>query len=707
MKRGLILICIQLSFISAYAKSNDHFQWLEEISTDQSMGWVTQNNKVTTNKFTQTKEFQKTYNDILTMLESEDKLLYPQIIGDHVYNFWRDKKHVKGVWRRQPIQSFEKGKRKWEIVIDFDALAKAENKNWVFKGETCLKPQERYCLISLSDGGKDAVELREFDLATKSFVAGGFVIPEAKTRVEWRDKDALYIATDLGPNTHTQSGYPRILKILKRGETLQQAKTLLETQPQNMLITAYRLQHKNDIRDIAIEALNFYDSNYYLVENLENKIKTQKIQFPKSIRVYGYYEGYFLTYLLKDSKLKQKQFVQGTVVAVKVLPNGQLEDVQEIFAPEMFGQSYSKKSFGRMLVAKDKIIFLYTDDLDEKLSEVELVKKEQKSTFKITDINLQGFSSAVSLRLIDARKDTDKFYFTAENMNLPTGLYVYDFGVHKKSQVQASKRFYKDKNIKIEKRFATSKDGTKVPYFLVYDGKLKLNSQNKVLISGYGGFNIPRKLTYSPILGKHWLNKNNVYVLANIRGGGEYGPGWHQAAILQNKQKSYEDFTAVTEDVVHQKISSPSKIAIMGGSNGGLLVGAVSMQRPDLYGAVVSLVPLLDMSRYHKLLAGASWMSEYGNPDKAQDWQFIKKYSPYHNVSKDTKYPHFLFYTSTKDDRVHPAHARKMVAKMKELDIADVYLYENTEGGHGGSSDLKEAAHQWALIFAFLQEGLN
>lgn len=701
----------------SWAKSVNSYLWLEDVESDRSLGWVKQKNQQTLAEFAQDKSFQKSYKEILKIFESEKKIASPQIIGEYIYNFWRDSKNVKGLWRRQTISDFEKGKKKWETVLDLDALSKAENKNWVFRGEVCLHPftsASQYCLIRLSDGGKDAIELREFDLKTKTFVQDGFLIPESKSRVEWKDPNTLYIATDFGPKSQTSSGYPRMIKILKRGQEVSQASTLMETQPSNMSIGAYRLYHLGQFQDVIVETLDFYNAKYFLVnEGAQSKatnktLKVTPIQLPTSVRLYGYFKGYALLYLIKTEKINGQEFLQGSLLASQIYPDGTLGEIHEMFKPVIFGQNYSKTSFKSLRVAGERLVLHYAENLEEKLLSLQ-IKNDSKGQVKFikTALNIPDVASGVSLSLIDAKEDKDEFYFTAENINLPTSLFLYDLTKNKISKLQSTPRFYKDKKIQIDKRFAKSKDGTLIPYFMVYDGKLKKDSKNKVLISGYGGFNISRRLNYSPVIGKYWLNQKNVYILANIRGGGEYGPGWHQAAILNQKQKSYEDFIAVTEDLIAKKITTPSRVAIMGGSNGGLLVGAVSMQRPDLYGAVISLVPLLDMQRYHKLLAGASWMSEYGDPDKARDWNVIQKYSPYHNIAKDKKYPHFLFYTSTKDDRVHPGHARKMVARMKEFDIPSVYLYENIEGGHGGSSNLKEAAHQWALIFEFLQKGLN
>lgn len=732
MRFTSIIISLLLIFpVLSIAKNADPYLWLEDIESDQSMGWVHQQNQITLNAHAKNnKEFQKNYNDILKIYESNAKITYPRILGEHVYNFWQDGQHVKGIWRRQSANDFERNKKKWEVVLDVDALAKQENTNWVFKGVTCLKPEERFCLVSLSNGGKDAIELREFDLKEKKFVdkktEKGFVIPEAKSKVEWKDQNTIYLATQYGANTETTSGYPRMIKVLKRGQDLKDAAPLLATAKTNMMVSVYRLIHGEDHLDVAIEYLDFYNSNYFLIS--DDAKKTIKLQVPTSIRLYGYFKGYMLFYFLNKGKIEKTDIKNGSLVAMKIDSGGKLISWQKLFTPETMAQNFSKTSFKSLATTKDHLILSYSDDLDDRLQLVKLIQPSKNSkessnengekadkpsaglkqeTFAVTELKTEPLPQSASLSLLSGFEKNNKFYFTAENIDLPTSLYVQDLDSKKLKRLQTLPRFYKSKNIRIQKEFAVSKDGVRIPYFIVSDGKIKLDQNNKVLISGYGGFNLPRKLSYSPVIGKYWLNKKNIYVLANIRGGGEYGPGWHQAATLRNKQKSYDDFIAITEALVAKKIAKPSGIAIMGGSNGGLLVGAVSMQRPDLFGAVVSMVPLLDMKRYHKLLAGASWMSEYGNPEDSQDWKEMQKYSPYHNLDKNKTYPEFLFYTSTKDDRVHPGHARKMVAKMKGLDISDVYLYENTEGGHSGSADLKERAHMWSLIFEFLKKGLK
>lgn len=702
--RALVLLLLTASLVSlskdAVAKLSDSYIWLEDIEAEKSLDWVRQHNEKTTQEFAieNKKSFNKNYKGILKMLESNAKIAYPSVMNEYVYNFWRDQKHIKGIWRRQKIEDYEKRRSKWQILVDFDQISRVENKNWVFKGVTCLEPNPKHCLIRFSDGGKDAVELREFDLEKAKFVEQGFFIPEAKSRISWKDKDALYVAICDSKSSCTDSGYPKTVQILKRGQSVDQAEKLMSTQQKNMSISAFRIHHNDHEMNLIAESLDFYNNKFYKIGKGNKHIQ---LQLPTSTRIYEYYNGQPLVYFLEKGIVKNQDVSAGSLLAIDFDNKGRVKNFKTIFEPKFFGSDFSRRSLNDIIVTKDRMILSYSEDLEDKIEVVQIHDD------KILRHWVKSPSANATLRIAEGFANTDKFYFTAENINLPTTLFGYDLSEPTPRKIQGLPNFYKTGKIRVQKSFAKSKDGTLIPYFVVSDGNLKLDGMNKVLISGYGGFNISRKLTYSPTIGKYWLNKKNIYVIANIRGGGEYGPGWHKAAIKENKQRSYEDFIAITEDLINKKVTQPKNIAIMGGSNGGLLVGAVSMQRPELFGAVVSLVPLLDMMRYHKLLAGASWMSEYGDPEKTKERNFIKKYSPYHNIKKDTSYPQFLFYTSTKDDRVHPGHARKMVAKMEELDISDIYLYENTEGGHAGSSSYKEAAHQWALIFEFLQKGLN
>ncbi|MDF7809192.1 prolyl oligopeptidase family serine peptidase [Pontiellaceae bacterium B12219] len=664
----------------------DPFLWLENVDGEKALEWVNQQNAATTNALTQQPEYQRIYEDTLKILNSKERIAYPGIRGNFAYNFWQDETYPRGVWRRTELNKYLAGKPEWEDLIDFSELSEQEGENWSFKGVEVLKPGFDICLVKLSRGGGDAVVVREFDINKKAFVEGGFKLPEAKTRVAWLNRNTLLVGTDFGERSMTDSGYPRIVKKWKRGILLKDAEVIYEGKKSDVSVGAY-VQHTAGRKYVLISrGITFYETEYRALKGG----KLIKLDLPKDAEVSGIFKNHLLVQPKKEWKVAGKTLSAGSLVALNYdqLLQGKHE-VKILFQPS------ERESLGSVSSTENQVLVNVFkggryDELFSHTFENETWKKEQVKT-----------PEHGTLSMISADDFSDRFFLTYESMLTPRTLYFSDAMHSELTKAKSLPAFFDAEKYRVEFQEAVSKDGTKIPYTVVLSKTAKLDGSNPTLLYGYGGFEISLQPHYSPVMGTCWLAEGGIYVVANIRGGGEFGPKWHQAAQKENKQRSYDDFIAVSEDLIQRGYCTHKTLGIQGGSNGGLLVGAVTMQRPDLYNAVVCAVPLLDMKRFNKLLAGASWMGEYGNPDLPEEWAYISKYSPYQNLSKDRKYPKIFFKTSTRDDRVHPGHARKMAAKMESYGQPFFY-YENTEGGHGAGVTNEQRAMMDSLGYAYL-----
>ena len=681
---------------SAQAPSNDDpYAWLEDVGGERSMDWVKARNAKAEAELAATPEFAKLEAEIRAILDSDAKIPGVEKIGDYYYNFWKDKQHERGLWRRTTLAEYRKPQPRWETVLDLDALNAAEGTKWVWHGADCLRPAYERCLIALSPGGSDADVTREFDLTTKRFVEDGFFRPEAKGGLGWIDRDTVYVFTDFGPGTLTSSGYPNIVKEWKRGTPLSAAKTVYEGKPGDMYIAAMRDHTPGYQRDFVSRTLAFYNDELYL-RNADGGLA--KVDAPNSAQK-GVHKEWLLLELREPYEAGGKTYKPGSLVVADF--DGFMagkRDFTVLFEPT------AKSSLAGYTWTKDHLVLNVMEDVKNRLS----VLTPGKAAWAKHDFVGAPTIGTVGVSAVDA-DDSNAVWLTATDFLSPTTLSiatVADKGDAGKPEVLKSNPVFFDgsKDV-IEQHFATSKDGTKVPYFLVRPKGLAFDGKAPTLLYGYGGFEISMTPAYSGSIGKAWLEKGGVYALANIRGGGEYGPRWHQAALKANRHKAYEDFAAIADDLVARRITSPRHLGTMGGSNGGLLMGNMLTQYPEKFGAIVVQVPLLDMKRYSHLLAGASWMAEYGDPDTS-DWEFIRTFSPYHLFDAKKDYPATLFTTSTKDDRVHPGHARKLMAKM-EAAGKDVRYYENIEGGHGGAANNAQSAHMNALSYTFLWQQLS
>ena len=676
---------------SQAAPAEDPYLWLEDVTGDKAISWAKQQNEKSTGELTADPRFEPLRKRLLAIYDSKDKIPWIGRQGKYFYNFWRDDKHVRGLWRRvSTLAEYQKKEPAWETVLDIDALATAEKENWIFQVANCLYPKYERCLLSLSRGGADAAVVREFDTVKKAFVDGGFALPEAKSTVAWKDLDTVFVGTDFGPDSLTTSGYPRIAKEWKRGTPLASAKTLLEGTPSDVSVGAVRGWDHGQIYDLVYRAISFYETELYLLENGQ----LVRIDVPLSANA-GTWDGQLLVTLRDDWSIGDKTWPKGSMLVTPVRDfRAGKRDFFSLFTPA------PNKSLAAVTNLKSALVVNELEDVHNKLY---IWKRARSGKWTQQPLPTKGIGS-FSVGAVEDN-DSDDYWFIANDFTEPPTL-SYGKLSQKPKQLKQSPAFFEASSLIVEQHFATSKDGTRIPYFQVSRRALKLDGSNPTLLTGYGGFEISLEPTYSASAGAAWMERGGVFVQANIRGGGEYGPAWHQAALKTKRQNAFDDFAAVAEDLIARKVTSPAKLGIEGGSNGGLLMGVMLTQRPELFGAIVCMVPLLDMKRFSTLLAGASWMSEYGDPSVPEEWAAIAKYSPYQNVKPTGRYPRTLFTTSTRDDRVHPAHARKMVARMTEWKHGVLY-YENIEGGHGGAANNEQRAFMWALAYTFLARQLG
>ena len=670
---------------------DDPYLWLEDVTGEKALGWVRERNAESMKELAEPPGFTTLKADLLAILDSKARIPYVGKRGPYYYNFWRDAKNPKGLWRRTTLDEYRKPEPKWDIVIDLDALAKAENESWVWRGAQFLEPDYERCLIALSRGGADATVTREFDMESRSFVKDGFYLPEAKGGMAWIDADHAYVSTDFGPGSMTTSGYPRIAKLWARGTPLSAATTVYEGQPTDVSVSASFDNTKGFERHFVYRGIAFYRSEAFL---RQPDGSLARIEIPEDAE-HSVHREWLTVELRTPWTVGGKTYAAGALVATRFddFMQGK-RDFTIVYEP-MANSSLAGASWTR-----NHLILNVLEDVKNALS----VVTPGPGAWQRQPLSGAPPFATVSASAVDD-KESDELFLTVSGYLTPSSL-LYGRVGQQPDRIKELPAFFDASGLEVSQHFATSEDGTRVPYFQVSPKGMKIDGARPTLLYGYGGFEISMTPGYNASVGRGWLIQGGVYVVANIRGGGEYGPRWHQAALKHNRRRAYEDFAAVAEDLIKRKITSPGHLGIQGGSNGGLLMGNMTVLYPQLFGAVVCQVPLLDMQRYSKLLAGASWMAEYGDPDKPDEWQFIKTFSPYQNVQQDVKYPPMLFTTSTRDDRVHPGHARKMMARMREMGH-DVRYYENIEGGHGGAANNEQAAHMQALAYTFLAARLR
>ncbi|MFF9064446.1 prolyl oligopeptidase family protein [Streptomyces sp. NPDC014891] len=667
---------------------NDHdpYLWLEDVSGEAALAWVAERNAETAEAVSADPGFAGLKARLRDVLDASDRIPYTVRRGEHLYNFWRDADHPRGVWRRTTLERYRADDPEWEVLLDVDALAAAEDEKWVWDGARVRRPACDRALVRLSRDGGDAVVVREFDLAAKEFTADGFTLPEAKTRIGWAGDDAVLVGTDLGPGSLTDSGYPRTVRRWRRGTPVEDAPLVYEADPADVAAWGYRDTTPGFEREFVGRSLDFYRSETYL---LRPDGTLARIDVPEDASAYAHREHLIVT--LKSPWLGQPT---GSLLAFgfdAFLAGDRTPEV--LFTPDartaLAGHTWTRHH-------------LLLETMRDVSTRIEVLTPGEAGW---TREPLVGVPPLSAVSIVDTDPDvSDEYFLDVSGFLQPSSLHHGRIGGGSEVLKQAPHRF-DTTGLTVDQHFATSRDGTRVPYFVVGPDRTAEPGPGPTLLYGYGGFEVSLTPFYGGVIGRAWLERGGTHVIANIRGGGEYGPDWHQAALGAERPRAFEDFAAVAEDLVARGITTPAMLGAKGGSNGGLLMGAMLTRRPELFGAIVAQVPLLDMTRFHKLLAGASWIAEYGDPDDEADLPHLLELSPYHRIAADRDYPPVLLMTSTRDDRVHPGHARKTAARLRELGHR-VLFHENTGGGHAGAGDNEQAAHNSALVHTYLWQRL-
>jgi prolyl oligopeptidase len=674
----------------------DPYLWLEDVSSPKALEWVEAHNAKSTAVLQADPRYQRFYSQALDILEAKDRIPVGNFIGGQIYNFWQDSDHVRGIWRRTTPESYATGKPEWETVLDLDALAASEKANWVWKGANCARPAERRCLINLSDGGEDAVTIREFDLPTKTFVKAGFVLPKGKQRVDWENENTLLVSREWKPGDLGRTGYPFIAKRLQRGKPLSSAVEVYRGSPKDggYGVTPYVLRDsQNRTLSLVDRPLDTFRSQTFVL----GAKGPRRLAIPAKAQPIDMVDGRVIIRSQEEWSAGGKQFPAGTLLSVDL---AQLKADPVHLKPTMIYQPGGREALQGASAAKDVLLVSILDNVRARTL---VYRPGPNGSWTRAQLELPDNST---IGIADTSRTDDQALLTVTNFLTPPSLWLADAATGQAKQIYQQPPKFDASNLVAEQREATSSDGTKIPYFLVHRRDMKLDGNNPTLLYAYGGFEVSQTPTYSATNGKLWLENGGVYALANIRGGGEFGPAWHEAGLTTKRQIVYDDFAAVAKDLIATHVTSPRRLGIRGGSNGGLLMGVEFTQHPELWHAVVIDVPLLDMLRISKIAAGASWEGEYGSVDDDPAVRtFWEKTSPYQNLRADVAYPMPFIFTTTKDDRVGPQHARKFAARMEEMHLP-FYYYENTEGGHAAGANLRQTAHTNALEMTYLTRKL-
>ncbi|HEV8679367.1 MAG TPA: prolyl oligopeptidase family serine peptidase [Stellaceae bacterium] len=670
---------------------DDPFLWLEEVEGAAALEWVRGENKRSLAVLEGDPRYAPMYQEALAVVTAPDRIPYPRFLGSRLANFWQDERHVRGLWRATSLASFAAAEPHWQTLIDVDALAAAEGRNWVFQGATCLPPNYRRCLISLSDGGKDAAELREFDIAEAQFVDGGFFLLEGKQSATWLDDDTLIVARDWGPGTMTASGYPFVLKRLARGVPLDEAEEMFRGTPEDVSVGARVLRDPDGTaRGVLVNRqVNFFESERWLL----TAAARVRVPVPARSSFRGFVAGQLVFSL--EEEWRGRDLPTGALVSLDL---AECLTEPDTAAPLLIHAPGPREAVEEVAATRTRLLAT----LYRIVRGSAVAYRFEGGAWTPKPLPLPDNAS---VHIAAASDRDDRAFVDVAGFLSPNALWLVEPQDGTATPVKSLPARFDAAGSTVEQFEAISADGTPVPYFVVRPAEMPFDGTASTLLYGYGGFQVSMTPSYAGVLGKLWLERGGAYVIANIRGGGEFGPEWHKAALKGERQRAFDDFIAVAEDLIRRGITSPRRLGIMGGSNGGLLMGAMLTQRPELFRAIVIQVPLLDMLRYHKLLAGASWMAEYGDPDRPDEAEFLRRISPYHNLRPGVAYPEPFFVTSTKDDRVHPGHARKMAAKMAAMGLPFFY-YENVDGGHSAAANLEERARRNALEFTYLTRKL-
>jgi prolyl oligopeptidase len=668
----------------------DPYLWLEDITGDDALEWVDAHNEPTLAELGG-ERFERMRSEALEILDTDTRIPYVRRRGEFLYNFWRDAAHPRGLWQRTTLDGYRTEAPDWDVLIDLDALAAVDDEKWVWAGAEVIEPDFSLALVELSRGGSDATIVREFDMATRQFVTDGFAVPEAKTSVTWENHDTVLVGTDFGPGSLTDSGYPRIVKRWQRGQPLAEAQTVYSGLASDVSVGVGFDPTPGFERLIASRSVDFFNRERFEIRGEE----LVKIDVPTDAGI-SIHREWLLIRPRTEWIVGATTYPPGTLLAAKYdeFLSGTVE-LEVVFEPD------EHTSLDNFAWTRDRLVLATLADV---ATRIEIVTPGSWRRDPIP-----GIPANMTTVIVDVDEYGDEIFLDSSGFDSPSRL-LWGHAGGELTEIKSAPAFFDASDIDVAQHFVASADGTMIPYFVVghrgSTGTSGSTGPGKTLLGGYGGFESSNTPGYAGVLGRLWLSRGGTYVLANIRGGGEYGPRWHTQAMREGRHLVYEDFAAVAADLVARGITTVEQLAAQGGSNGGLLMGVMLTRYPELFGALVCSVPLLDMKRYHLLLAGASWVAEYGNPDDPDDWAFMAEYSPYANISADRQYPALLMTTSTRDDRVHPGHARKMTAALEAAGHR-VQYYENVEGGHAGAADNAQTAFRSALIYEFLHRTLG
>jgi prolyl oligopeptidase len=670
------------------------FSFLDEIEGERALAWARQENERTLGELTADPRYQRFHDRALQILQARDRIPFVSFRPDGLHNFWQDENHVRGIWRRTSMASYRTQNPQWETILDVDALARAENANWVYRGANCLPPQETRCLVVLSDGGKDAAEYREFDTSTRQFVEGGFRLPVGKQSATWVDENTLLVAREWGPGTMTASGYPFVVKRLRRGQSIDQAEEVFRATPQDMQAGGFVLRDAaGRVQGVGfVRATTIFDAEYHMYVG----DRLVKLNLPSKANLAGIVDGRVLVSLDQDweavpgLRFKADSVISYDLEAFKRNPNAA--------RPSLVWEPGPRQTLSSIATTRDALIVTTLDNVRGRAVEMNYANGRWTSR----PIRLPANAT---IGVAAASDESNEALFTVTDYLTPTALWYYNGDRGALETLKTTPARFNAATHMVEQFEATSRDGTKVPYFLVRPRNMRMDGSTPTLLYGYGGFQVSQVPNYNANMGALWLEQGNAYVVANLRGGGEFGPTWHQTAQLANKQRTWDDYIAVAEDLIRRRITSPRRLGGVGGSQGGLLVGTAITQRPELFNAAIVQVPLFDMLRYHTMSAGASWIGEYGDPRIPEQRAWIEGYSPYQRLTPGRTYPTPFILTSTKDDRVHPGHGRRAAARLQQLG-QPYYYYENIDGGHSAAANLRESARRLALEYTYASKRL-
>lgn len=668
----------------------DENLWLEDIHGAAPLAWAAEQSAATMGEF-ESSEFDELSGRLLEVIDSDDRVPLVSKRGDHYYNFWRDSEHPRGLWRRTTLDSYRSANTDWDVLLDIDALGAAENTEWVFAGAKLVPNDHSRALVALSPDGGDAVTVREFSLETRAFVEDGFVVPTAKSSYSWIDRDTIFLGTDFGAGSMTDSSYPRTVRRLRRGERIEDAALVHEVSTDDLSVTAIHQHTPGFERDLVVESLDFYRSRSFLL--VGDGLVHLEVPDDADIDIH---REWLLVHPRSEWELGDSVHPTGTLLAIQLdafLAGDRSFDT--LFTPD------AHTALESWDWTRHHLILTILSDVSSRL-----VSLDPSSDWAWYD--LSGVPTHSTARIVDTDPDeSDEYWVQTTGFTTPSAVLRGVLRAVEPEVIRSSPAFFDSSGLDVQQHWAVSDDGTRIPYFQVANRGLVLDGSHPTLLSGYGGFQASRLPEYNGVVGRAWLERGGVFVLANIRGGGEFGPAWHTAALKENRPRAYEDFAAIARDLVARGVTVPARLGCEGRSNGGLLVGNMLTTYPSLFGAVVCGVPLLDMKRYTHLSAGASWIAEYGDPDIAEECEYIRAFSPYQLLRDGLEYPPVLFYAATSDDRVGPVQARKMASRMQARGIPNVLYYENSDGGHGGAVDNSHSARLFALMYQFLWSRLS